>query len=530
MLDLLYKDFKLMFGTNKNISSRIITFLVRIIFIASFIAIEVFLFTSILKRIKMYNTAPIAFMSLFLFIISIMLIIYCLNQAHKLLFNETDIEQLSHHPISNSSIILSKLLFLLVFHYVTCFTFVYPVFISYAVVIGKGAWFYYLGLLYPLLSFLLEMGVALLFVYPYHLLKKFLKKHVLIKFLVSIVILLILVILYSIVLNLFINIISGGNINQLVSSKFLNNLINLQRFEVPIHFLVEAFINRQMNYIIPFVLISGGIFIMGISLAIFGFNMVRNIAYSANKKLDNSPLQVDKVSKALVKKEINLLTKNADYSSSFTALLIIQPFLAFLVIRALNSIFMNGAFAYYLTVVPNFLKIVDIVIMMFFTVMIAQGSSLYISMEKATIKVMKVIPIPFKKQIVIKVMIPFLLSTVSLLISLGVLWISKVINVYIFLISLLMCILLLLAYTLTSLKEELSIKHRKPKNTLISNIISYLIPLMFAGITIALNFIGVNIYLCYFVSAGLFLVINIILFFYLRANLNDLFLDLDMVN
>ena len=530
MIDLLYKDFKLMFGTNKNISARLAKLFVSLIFIGSFVTIEVFLFTSILNKIKSYNNAPYAFINLFLFVISILLMISGVVSAYKLFFNEKDIEQLSVHPIPNSAIISSKLVFLFILHYATCFLFCYPLFIAYAIMIGKGSWFYYLALFYPVFSFFLEMGISLLFVYPYFLIKKFLKKHLVLKFGTSLVGLFLISFVYSKVLNLFVNLIAGGNTNQLVSYSFITKLQSIERFEIPLKYLVDCFINRHFTSIIPYVLISLGIFIIGAALAIFAFNYVRNIAIASVVKKNDKPLEVHSVKHALISKELILLTRNADYTSSFTGLLVLQPFLAYLVIKALNTIFTNGTFAYYITLVPNFLVIIDILLVMFFTVMIAQGASLYISMEKKTIKVMKVIPVPYPKQMFYKVIIPFTMSVASLLVTLLVLLIGKVISLPTMLFSLLMCILLLLIFTLVSVKEELSIGHKKPRNTFFSNLVSYLVPVVFAGVAMFLNFKGVSLVICYLVTFGIFVAIIIPIFLYLRAKLNSLFLDLDMVN
>ena len=174
MLNLLHKDFRLMFGGNKNISSWILKIIVGILFVVIFVAIEIFLFISILNKIENYNNASTAFINLFLFIISILLIISGIVSANKLFFNEKDIEQLAVHPVSNTSIVASKLLFLFIMHYATCFLFCYPLFVAYAIMIGKGSWFYYLALFYPALTFFIEMGVSLLFVYPFYIIKKFL--------------------------------------------------------------------------------------------------------------------------------------------------------------------------------------------------------------------------------------------------------------------------------------------------------------------------------------------------------------------
>ena len=530
MIDLLYKDFKLMFGTSKNISARIIRTIASIILIASFITIEVFLFTSILNRIKNYTNAAYAFLSLFLSVISVIMIATGVVSAYKLFFNEKDIEQLSPHPIPNKSIIASKMVFLFILHYATCFMFSYPLFIAYAIMMGKGSWFYYLGLFYPALSFLLEMGVALLLVYPYLLVKKYLKKHLVLKFLTALLLLFILSFLYSKVLNVFIGIIAGGNTNQLVSTKFLEQIEKFQQYIIPLKYLIDCFFNRHAVSVLPYLLISLGIFIIGISIAIFAFNYVRNIMVSTNPKTSDKPLKIVSVNKALIFKELTLLTRNADYTSSFTGLLVVQPFLAYLVIKALNTIFTNGVFAYYITVVPNFIKIVDILIVMFFSVMIAQGASLYITMEKATIKVMKVIPITYKKQMFFKVIIPLIMSIASLLITLLVLLIGKVINYATFGFGFLMVTLLLLIYTLVSVKEELSIRHKKPRNRFLSNIVSYIVPILFAIVALFLSFKGASLAISYLVTFGIFILIIVPIFFYLKVKLNSLFQDLDMVN
>ena len=52
MLTLLAKDFKLMFGKDKSLLKRIISLLFSVIFIGCFVGIEVFLFTTILKKIQ----------------------------------------------------------------------------------------------------------------------------------------------------------------------------------------------------------------------------------------------------------------------------------------------------------------------------------------------------------------------------------------------------------------------------------------------------------------------------------------------
>lgn len=530
MLTLLYKDFKLMFGHGKSTTSKIIAGIFKIIFFIFFIGVEVFLFCTILKKIKDFQDAPLAYMNLFLFIISIILIISGIVRANKLFFNEKDIEQLSVHPIPNSSIILSKLVFLFFSHYATSFAFIYPLFIAYARIIGKGIWFYYLGLFYPVFTFLFEIGIALLFVYPYWLGKKFLSRHLIVKFILILIVLFIGCIVYAKILNLFMNMIAGGNINALFTTTTIEKVKNIQRYEIPIKFLISFVVDLRISQLLLYLSIAIGTFVIGTSIAIFAFNYVRNISVYAKPKTKVKEAKLTTVTKALVKKEIMILVKNDNYSLSFTGLLIVQPFLVYLVIKALNQIFTNGTFAYYTAMVPNFISLLDIVILMLFTVIIAQGANQYISMEHATIKVMKTIPVKYSKQIFIKIIIPFIMSSASLLITFLVLLIGGVINFKVFFFGIFLVELLLVVFDIVSLKEELCVRHKKPRSTYLSNLYSYLVPLIFFLVTCVFSYFKVSIYVACLLGGLVIILFGLPIALYLMKKANSLFMELDMVN
>ena len=179
MLTLLSKDFKLMFAGEKTLSRRILNAIFSVVFTACFIAIEIFLYSKILNKIKDYRDAPVAFTCVFVAIVSLLMIINGISKAQKLFFDRKDIEQLSNHPIDDGALIGSKLIFLFFNHYVTSFIFLYPVFIAYGVIFSNNPMYFYTALFYPVLSFFFEVGVALILVYPVWLLIEYLKKHVL---------------------------------------------------------------------------------------------------------------------------------------------------------------------------------------------------------------------------------------------------------------------------------------------------------------------------------------------------------------
>lgn len=530
MLNLLYKDFKLMFRQDKKLSKRIISGIFSILFIGAFVAIEVYLFITLISKTNKFKGASMTFMSLFLFIISILLIISGVLRANKLFFNEKDIEQLSVHPVSNSSVIFSKLIFLFIMHYTTSIVFIYPLFVAYGSMESKGLMFYYSGLFYPILSFIFEIGVSLILVYPYWLIKKYLNKHLLLKFIIALVFLFIGCYLYASVLNIFIEFIAGGSINLLFTTERINKLIEFEKYQMPINFLVDFFIAKNRIGLFPYIAISLGVFIIGASITIFAFNYVRNISVFNKHKAKEKEVKMTSPKKALIKKEITLLTKNSDYTLSFTGLLIVQPFLAYMVVKALNTIFTRGVFAYYISIVPNFIPLIDILILMLFTVIISQGANQYIQMEKATIKVMKTIPVKYSTQLLIKFMIPLILSFISLLVTMLILFLTKIVTFETLIFGLILITTLLIVFDIVSLKEELSIRNKKPRSTYLSSLYAYILPIVYFLVCAGFSYFGLSIYIAYAIGFVVFGVFAIPIIVYLLKNLNSLFMDLDVVN
>ncbi|MBQ9145558.1 MAG: hypothetical protein IJX70_03745, partial [Clostridia bacterium] len=159
MLNLLLKDFKLMFRQDRSPLARVLTSLLSVLFLGAFVAIEVFLFKTILDKISGISNAPRSFLTLFLTATTLLLVVADTFQARKLFFDAKDIEQLSTHPVANRQIILSKLVFLFVSHCAASLVFQFPLFVAYGITMGKMAVFFYTALFYPVASFLFVGGL-----------------------------------------------------------------------------------------------------------------------------------------------------------------------------------------------------------------------------------------------------------------------------------------------------------------------------------------------------------------------------------
>jgi hypothetical protein len=339
MLTLLIKDFRLMFSMDRGGKKGVFKALLSIFFSLSFVAIEVFLFSAILNKIQHFHDATQAFMLLFLLILSAFMTVSGVLQAKKLFFNEQDIRQLANHPVENGKMILSKLIFLVGVHYVTALLFEYPLFVAYGMLLGKTAWYYYTALFYPLLASIFELGIALLLVYPVWIFLQYLKKHVWLEFLLSIALIFSLLWPYSKVLSIFVDLVSNQSLNVLFTEESMAAVARFGEYAVPLNFLVDVFIGKRSVGMFPYLAIAGGIFFLGMSITVFTFHRVRNLAVTAKPKKATFVYKSHSVLYGLIKKELILLTKNPDYVFSYSGLLLAQPFLLFTVVTAMNSIF-----------------------------------------------------------------------------------------------------------------------------------------------------------------------------------------------
>ena len=530
MLNLLSKDLKLLLSKSDTPFSTFMKLLVRFIFIVLFAALEVILYSLCLKKITKYEDAGVAFTGLFLFVIALIIMIFDLLNASKLFFNEKDIEQLSMRPVSSDEIVLSKLIVLFFLHYFESLIFVYPVFIAYGAIIHKAIAFYYQALFYPILTFFFLGGISLILVYPYYLIKKFLRAHTIMRFIIAILALSGLTYIYSLILNLFISLVSGGNLNLIFTTDSIAKLIALRAYEIPLDFLIKLFLEKARISLFPYLGIAFGFFVLGISFSVFAYNYVRNVNITVRENREEKKTHLVSIKTALIKKEITLLVRNSDYTVSYIGLLIVEPFLLYLVVNALSVVFTSGVFTYYLSLVPNFVESLDIMVVMLFSGSILSGANEYIGMERSTIKLLKTMPVSPKQILKIKVIIPFVLSSIALLVSLIVLFFTKEISIITACFAFLLAEISLLSFTLISLSEELKIRIGKPRNTFFSGCYSYVLPILCFFLGVTFGYLKLSRYIPLLISLGFFLILLLPPFIILKKNGKRDFMDLEAVN
>lgn len=531
MLTLLIKDFKLMFpGGKGGRLSRILRLLLSVLFIGFFIGIEVFLFSAILDKIENFPEARVAFIRLFLLVLSIFMTVSGIFRAKKLFFNEQDIQQLANHPVENSKLIFSKMVFLVLIHYATALMFEYPVFIAYGLAMQKSIWFYYKALFYPLLASVFELGIALILVYPVWMFLQYLKKHVALEFSLAVALIFSLAIPYSRLLNVFVSLVSNNELTQLFTEESIATIRAIGEGFLPLNLLADAFVLDRTSRLFSYVTIAGGIFVFGLSLTVFTFHYVRNMSVTAKPVKKKPTFQKRSQLYGLIKKELLLLTKNPDYIFSFSGLLFVQPFLLYLIVTAMNAIFSSGTLLYYTTLFPNFVALIDVFLVIMVTLIINSGANRYIAIEERTIKNLKTIPVSYRTQLIIKMLIPFSLSAIFLLVSVAVLLISGVMTLLTAFFSLLLTLVVLFVFDVVSMREELHIRHGKPRSTFLSSMISYVLPFAYIALVMVLSYNGFSLPVMYLLGVALFVLLGLYPLYNVGRRMGEWFMELEAIN
>jgi hypothetical protein len=323
-------------------------------------------------------------------------------------------------------------------------------------------------------------------------------------------------------------------VNNEVASLFTKHsiakLIALRRYLIPVTFMTDIFfVMKVSSRLFPCICISIGLFILGTTIVVYAFAYFRSAKVFSGKKKTRK-VKIQKVKLALLKKEMILLFKDSGNIFSFTGLLMIQPLLVYSIVHSLNLVFSSGAFSYYMILLPELLPLIDVLLVMLFTLIINQGANEYIQAEKQNVRVMKTIPVSASMQLMVKMLVPFGLSFASLLFTVLVLLVTGTISFTTFLFSFLLTSVLLFVFDVISLKEELAIRNSKPRSTLLSTIYSYLLPLAYFVVAIYSCYLGMDIVLAYLIGFVFLLLIGLPHVFGFKKKITAKFLDLEMGN
>ena len=515
--DLIHKEYKQTLDRESSKWRIALKIIGSIIGLGIFVALESFIFLALDKKINDFakdSNGTFYFLVLFLTILLGVSVIVSLNKARKVLYQRKDSEILLHLPVVTEEVVISKVVFIYINNVIINFVVSFPLLCCYCATRGFKPPMYVLSALYPVLIGLFTCGITLMLVSVYNHVYKFIKDKPWLQILLGSLLVIALCFAYKYVLELFINLINNAQFDSMFGKGFIDSLAKASKFFIPVFNIAD--IICQSNNILPNICIFLGstllVLVLGFVIVGISYSRFLKREFSENRSGKSSskvkPMKLETPIKALIKKEFVLLFRNSNYIFSFTSLLIMQPFLAFVVISTLNKL-MYGNMEMFLVYFPELINGLNLVLILLFASVIATSAMDVYSREGRALIVSKYIPISPIKQTFIKLIVPVTLSVISLFVTATLLVSFSEISVLIYFISFVMGLILIVSLAISGVYIDL----KKLNSTKTSNIeylstfLSVFLPLLLFGLHLLMMFYHLSNAILYCVLVGIMILI-----------------------
>ena len=494
-----------------------------------FVVLEMTLYVALYRKLDSFSGFNGAFIVLADMIILLLVCLVLTPATERMFFrSEQDRLILGHRPVKRFDILFSKITYLYVRSLIYCGATFLALSLAYGILSGQNGSFYPLIILGWIFVSAAVGLLVLLFSILYSLVRTQVQREAIVVFLVTIGLAFLLCWAYSLLLDLFISLIRNSDLNQLFTTERIQLIIRISGYLAPVTNLVDIarLADPGKNF---------GIFI-GIFLALtlvcfagftsYYFHYLGHPRKLLSKGRFRGYGKTCSPTRSLVNKEMVLALGKGDGVCSYVTLIAIQPLLIYMVLSSVNIIFTTDNLNYIFTLYPQIIATVDSLLFLLFVSVINTASSATLNAERNTLPLIKSFPITPRKQLLIKMLVPYILGSVSLLATCLCLWVFDVFTIGQTLLVLLAGLLAVLTLNLVYAFSDL--KRRSPNgaiNTLVSFIVPVLITAVAASLTILvkgskdLNFSTTNAVLFSFVSI-IYLIITIVVgtLFFLRID------------
>ena len=482
-----------------------------------FMALLGYLFWEIDIKIRELSTlGTFDFLVLYLFLAMMISSLSALPSSLKALERKEDHLILSPLPISDDQKILAKGLYFYVKLVVSSFVLSLPILLSFGIARGYSAIYYTFTFLYPVFISLFSLGLLSLLLGPFSFFMKIMRRYRILQFVIASIAVVSLCFFYQQILSLFLSILDGAKLDSYFSEPFLKGLAASAPYFVPVYPLLGMMCGVG-NYASNLLLYAGLVLLM----LVVGFFLLSFLLKRRNKRKETPPSgrltfmgeKHHSVFFSLVKKEFVLLFRNSSYLFSFTSLLIMQPFLGYVVIESLNQL-LYDKMEMFLVYFPELINGVTIVLVLLFASLISGSAADGLTREGVGRIVMKEIPVAPIKQMEAKLLVSVTVSFLSLLLTDIVLASFSLISVGIFFEILALGTLFILSLNILGAFDDFRrLSEKRNGGTSLLALYSLLMPILYALFHFGMVFLKVPGYAIYLMMFFLYFAFFLTLFF-----------------
>ena len=466
------------------------------------------------------------FLVLYLFLATLASSLASLPASYRALERPEDRLILSSLPISRDERILAKAAFFYTKLVVSLFLLSFPALVAYGIARGQTAIYYVFSALYPALASFSSLGLLTMLLGPYGLLMEVMRRHKVLQFALASVLVVGLCFVYREVLNLFLDLLAGSELDSYFSEPFLRSLNGASPYLFPAGSYL-ALLTGDGNAAGQVSLFLGA----SLLLLVLGFYILSFLMGRLEKGRKEKGARGARPARlprsrmlSLLKKEWVLLFRDSSYLFSYTSLLIMQPFLAFVVIESLSGILQDGM-GMFLAYFPELINGVLIFLVLLFASLISGASADGVSREGSGRILMKEIPVPPGEQLLAKLLVSTSVSLVSLLVTSLVLLGFSLLPVHVFFSILGTGSLFIVSLNLLGALDDFRRLGEGGRGGVsLLALYSILLPVLLALLHFLMTFLGVAVPLLYLVEFLIPLLLMGALLLLLRWRLPSLFL------
>lgn len=507
LISLLTKEFNLSLDKSVSTAYKIFSWVVKILLLVAEIALACFMVKTLDTKITDYSPVygSLDFLVILLFMLFCVFTLYGLLKLRKSLYDRRDTYILSTLPVYDDKIVITKMLRCYASMSLDALFLCMPILITYGSTRSMNAIYYIFSFFYPFLVSLAAISVDLLLVSFHEIVYRFLKNKEILQFILASILMVGLCYLYKIFVELFLNCLSDSSIGNVFSDGFITMAHRLGKYLFPVANVIYPIFTGEnaLSYaiiLIGFVLLLS---FFGYIIATYCYGRLSKTDSISFNALSKKAERIRSVDAALIRKEINLIFRDSSSIFSYTSLLIMMPFLSYVVISSFNSI----VFSNLSTIAALYPHLDDSIILCLIILFIStvNSSNSMLSKEKANIVTIKTLPISPVRMILIKAIVPLCLSLISLFASAITLLATGCISLELFLSSLAFGALYVVGTTFLGL--EIEMRDREGKKTKLSGLYYYiclLLPVLLLAFDLTVDFLRLSSAWAYVAGALLY--------------------------
>jgi ABC-2 type transport system permease protein len=447
-----------------------------------FLWIEWYLFRSLDKKIMAYSGyGSFDFLVLFISLSLLASSLFLAILARRVFFGKEDRCLLFALPIDEFQIIFAKVLYIW-FKEVGINTLLcLPLIILYGSSHGLQAPYYVLSIFYGLFESLALIGPVCLLALGMEKVHLLLKNKEWLQLLLASALCVGLCFAYQTILRLFLTVLVNAEIGGVFSPAFLDLLHGLVIYLCPAYSLLALGAGEGdvlINLGVLFGLIILSLFFVFALLSHLYTRMISNESTSRIVLKKEPTLRLESPFAALIKKECILLFRDSSYTFAFSALLVMEPFLSYVVLSSLESVLfynLKAVLAYF----PWLSEATSLLILLLFNGAISASAAASFEREQRTLALLKSEPLPAKTILLSKICVPAFFSFLAFLLSDATAFGGGLIDGMEFALVLILGTLLILLENFAGLKENIaSLEGRSAQNGVIAPFFGVLLPLL----------------------------------------------------